>query len=226
MAIIRTGPIVGGISGALGSVVFVNTSTGPIVRPRPTRVRVTSPSLQLERARLTIMQKAWGDLSALQQAAWNTYARDFPSLNRLGISKTNTGFVTFVQFNLLLLNTSQTISTDPPINGRAPTPDTITIAFSVSGTYTLTALASRPPALGVIVASGYPFAATNRTRTPPRVRFLRSSSIFLIGLDIKSEWIALFGDLIEGQQVAVSVYAKVSDHFPSTPTIARGVAVA
>jgi hypothetical protein len=70
MAIIKLGPIVQSISGALGALTFARHKNQPIVRTTPTRVQTSSPAAMTQRAMQSAAVSAWRDLTDAQRSTW------------------------------------------------------------------------------------------------------------------------------------------------------------
>jgi hypothetical protein len=122
MAIFRPGPLVGNISGNLGSINFVFSSRGTHVRrARNTTNRKTKA--QLTRTALANQAHTeWNKISASLQTAWKYQAQTLLFKNRLGIPRRLSPFQLFLKFflqpQILPVNwqtyTPRLIQTAPP----------------------------------------------------------------------------------------------------------------
>ncbi len=74
MARARVAPIVGGLSGKLGEVVFASGPLGTQIRPMPQLVNPRTPAQVAARDRIRRVGRAWRDLDPARVAAWRGYA--------------------------------------------------------------------------------------------------------------------------------------------------------
>ena len=218
MAIIRLGPIVGGISGTLGGVVFANTRKSTIVRPRPAPLSKSSPFLARSRARMYNLRRTWSTLTTLQQDAWRTAAADINSTNALGQSSPMSGFTYFITTNKVAF---------PGFFETFPFPATLVpadfavnpaVAFSAAGNFDASIDNPDSPSFLKIQVYGWPFWVDHATKSVARLVFLQetTSNSDPIVLNVRTEWIAHFGDMIPGQQFSCGVKARFS-HSPFNP---------
>lgn len=226
MAIVKLGPIVSGISGKVGTVVFANAKQGLIIRPTPIRRAASSPFLSEARVRLQNIRITWSTLTAAQQASWNTLAKTTYTPNRIGQSSPMSAFHLFVRTNMQLRRNHDAIFADAPNLAVGPTPRTVAAAFSASGDFTINA--QPPPGFGsaIFYAYGWPFWVNHDTRSSPRLVFLRRQAAPSIGLDVRAEWEQHFGTMVEGQRFVIAVATEVGNAPRSTQVIVRSAVTA
>ena len=222
MAIARTGPIVSGISGTVGGVVFVTGSKSTVVRPRPITKRKISAALDGARIRMQYTRNAWSGMSDLQRAAWSTLARTMPTTNVLGLTSPTNGFRLFLRFNLERRNDPDVLEFDAPTEGIGAPPRTFSIVFEESGDFTINA--NPPEGFGAAVYHmfGWPFWTNEHTTEPCRIVFLKSQAAPGLTFDIRSIWEARFGTMLEGQRFCVGISSMTSSSFRSEILILRG----
>ncbi|KKM73427.1 hypothetical protein LCGC14_1410640 [marine sediment metagenome] len=228
MAIIRTGPLVGGISGKIGGVVFVNARRGLVARPAPRVTRPSSPFLQRSKARMHNLRRHWATLTALQQDLWNTAARDVLSTNRIGLSSPMTGFTYFIKTNKVAFPGTFSIVDEPESLLSRDTPVSPFAAFSAAGAYSVGIANPFTPATLQIQVYGWPFWVDHPTKSVARLVFLKEASEFglTIVIALNPEWLAHFGPLAEGQRFSVGIKARVSASPFNPLTTIRGVVAA
>lgn len=100
MALYRASAIVAAVSGKLGGVVFVRNKGSNVVRHRPAGRGGRSIRHELAASQFVAIQRLWRTLSTDDRAAWRAFARDYPSTNRLGITRSLSPYQAFVRFNV------------------------------------------------------------------------------------------------------------------------------
>ncbi len=222
MAIIRTGPIVSGISGTVGGVVFTTGHRGAAVRPRPITKYKTSEALAIARNRMNTVRAAWKELTPDQQSAWRTAAKDRPRTNALGLSSPIGAFQLFVKTSMTNLYAFEPIPTLPKTAGVGESVQNIVLSFSAAGDYEVEVDPIDAPAVATWIYYGWPFWTDKPTRSVPRVVFLKSLAAIGPTIDLRDVWVARFGELQVGQQFAVGVTGKLIDTDYPAKVIVRG----
>jgi hypothetical protein len=150
MAKIMYGSLAGAVSGALGNDVFSRGRHGAYLRKRviPTKT-VNTYTLRVKNI-LTICSRAWGLLTAEQQAAWNTWAQSHPITDRLGQKQVLFGSGAYTQLNARLLYAGDTAIAVPPASAP-PAPLT-----------TLTAVVDASAHTAILTTAPTPLGAANR----------------------------------------------------------------
>lgn len=118
MAIIRTGGIVGQISGSIAGVTYSHNKGGAYIRNRSIPTNPSSTTQLQRRADLATVSTDWQNLTAADRAAWTEWARQNPITNALGDSILKSGHQAFVGLNSRILLGSGTIITVPPVVAR------------------------------------------------------------------------------------------------------------
>lgn len=211
MALIKLTAIVDNISGKLNGTVFARNKGGHYMRSKskPTNPRTFLQSAQ--RAIFGAVAQAWRSLSQAQRNAWDAAAPDFKYQNRLGDSKTLSGFALHQQLNNNLLLIDQPVISAPPIPQEMyspvsasatiiSNPDKMVIEAEFVGS------SSTPSKVALFVTSHLSPGVKNASN---RYRLLGSYTTSAIsdpaGLDITTEYTALFGFPPEGSKVAFRI---------------------
>jgi hypothetical protein len=162
MAIFKTGPIVGGISGSVGGVTFTNAKQGGNIRLRPIKTEKQSVYNQTARAAYARTIRAWRSLTDTQRTAWRTAATTLPTTNRLGQFRALSGFQLYCKIGLLQYQGN------PPA-GLMPPPTLAPIAPELTSVYAFSN--------GVIgsTSSGAPWPTSAITEHKALARFLGST---------------------------------------------------
>jgi len=121
MALIKLGPLIGGISGDVAGLNFVTSSKRIVVRPQRRRVNNDMRTLQPQRARLAYLVNLWTAQTANTRNAWQTLAAQQRVIDRIGQARNPTGRQFFLSHNLRLLQAGLTLNTT-----TVPTPTTAT----------------------------------------------------------------------------------------------------
>ncbi|KKL46357.1 hypothetical protein LCGC14_2346350, partial [marine sediment metagenome] len=127
MAITKLGPLLSGIRGTVGGVVFSENKAGTFAKlwAPPSQPRTSRQSI--ERAYLAQMPNLWRDLTGVQQAAWDTFAALAAQelTNSLGDAYYISGYGWFCKCNVRLLRVGLTPLVPVPTQARpaAPTID-------------------------------------------------------------------------------------------------------
>ena len=133
MAIIKASGIVGGISGNLGGICFVNGRGSKVVRTAKPASKSRSSLLAKNRGLFATFQRQWRTLTEEQQTGWRTYANATPFTNRLGESTNLSGFQMYVKIQVNLFDELGFFSDDPPIPSDKSIQEPITVSSTVSG---------------------------------------------------------------------------------------------
>lgn len=223
MAIFRTGPLTGAISGKIGGVVFVTGGKSNVVRHRPAPRTSTSPFLARSRSRMYNLRRHWSTLTSAQQSAWNTAARDILTANRLGQRSPMNGFQYFIMSNTKSFPGWRELIPFPPTSSPFDFAINPAANFSAAGAYNAQIDNPVPLAWLRIVVHGWPFWRTTQSRDIPRLVFIAelTSAADPVIVDVRDAWVDHFGALKEGQRFAVGITSQFT-HWPFAPrTILR-----
>jgi len=207
MALVTPGPMVGQVSGRIGSVVFSHNRGGPYCRNGTIPTLVTSEAAINAKGRLAAQSQAWDNLTPTERLAWLEFARSNPVTNRVGSQVTIGGNAAFVGINSRLAYTGDTLLTDPPIADPPAALTSLTLSADIgAGTFDLT-FAATPLDAGVrlwVLACLLDNPGINYVEN--RLRLLVASAAALASpLDIETEVAARFGTIIVGQKLVVRV---------------------
>lgn len=205
MAIYSPGAIVGAISGNVGGVSFANTSGSKVIRKPRRAVPNTSPQILAAQNQLAAAAAAWKSLSDDNQKAWNNYAANRPIPNRLGQSRSLSGYNTYVKARLFRLHLFFEGLVAPPIN-----PDLDDI-FDFSLTSSLAtgidaAFQKVQPLVDVEAAIyGRPLFRSTIPKFNNSWRFLGPTSAVGAVFGLSILWDVIFSPPVLGQVVAIRI---------------------
>jgi len=121
MALIKLGPMVGGISGSIAAITFARNRAGYYARARTKPKIPVSPKRDAVQARLTDVIDYWKKtLTTPARLLWTQKGAQQVFTNKVGEAYVPTGLNLFVRANTQLLATSQSIVTVPPVTPIAP----------------------------------------------------------------------------------------------------------
>ena len=103
MARIKFNPIISDISGSVGNATFQRSLGGTILKTK-SFVKPKNTIFQVfQQNNMILVQQAWTDLTADEQALWNNFAIYKPVKTFYNKSKTLSGFNLFLKYNLIRL---------------------------------------------------------------------------------------------------------------------------
>jgi hypothetical protein len=100
MAIARIGPLIGGISGSLGSSTFRNTRSGLVIAAHGRKNNQQSPLQKRNKALLQTYLQLWLIQSDATKAHWKNRAAAVKWPNRIGVSRSPTAKNFFISCNM------------------------------------------------------------------------------------------------------------------------------
>ncbi len=222
MAIYRAGPLAGGISGAVGGVVFVEAKGSKVVRHRPPTVLKRRSIIALNSispmAAFQLAIAGWRALTDASRQAWSTQAANITFPNRLGQQRPISAFNLYVMVNSLRALAFLAIMTTGPGTDR-PIPLNSVVLDAEAG------VAFR------VTINSTPFPATRRLNLYGSVHWggfesayfrdfhYLGSIVFTRGvtLPITAEWEQVFGPLRTDQFIALRLIPWLPDTYPSSP---------
>ena len=139
MAIIKTGAIIGAISGKLGGVTFANTPAGLVAKQSQTRQPAPTRYTYRANAIRKMAATAWAAKSTSDQLAWNRAAMRFATSNRLGISRLYSGVQMFTHWYMAMFRAYGAVSAPPPPTERAGAFYAMVLSFTYPQTHTIAA---------------------------------------------------------------------------------------
>lgn len=222
MAIIRTGPIVAGISGSIGGQTFVNARGGLIARTRSYRKPNHSATLLEQQSTFANTTRRWRTLTAQQRAAWRALASDHPKTNRLGLTSNQTGFNVYVAVTMNRFRASGAFFDDPPTIQEVSIPMTFVPSLQLLGDYAVQfTLNATPPGIRVQIWGSRHLSEID-PRWPPDFRIVGEANtpgVPFFFMEFFEAWEAAFGAMKTGERYSLRIiyYSPNSDLFPRAP---------
>lgn len=99
MAIMRTGSIVGAISGDVSGISFANPAGSSVVRKKRRSSPMRSEDNRKNQNQMMVVRNEWASLSDDDKTAWRSAALLRSSSNRLGVNRFLSGYQYFMQYN-------------------------------------------------------------------------------------------------------------------------------
>lgn len=202
MALVRLGPIVQAISGTTGAVTFVRKGPRTVARRRQGFRLKTSAAVLERQSRMITIRHRWGILTTLQRDAWATYGRTILRRNRLGTLTALTAYQAYIQYHLAQIVWPIVWESDPPPLARPKSPESLTLAFTCDGPYTLTIT----PAGWIASDHLQIFLARSHAYGPLRVlkyyRYIKSLALYpLQTTNLYPATLPILGDLTAGEHI-------------------------
>lgn len=196
-------------SGSIGGATGASNRGGNYLRARVAPVQPRTPAQQNVRAALSAISASWKALTASQIAGWNQLASTITLKDPLGNSYSPSGAQLFTGLNYNLQEIGSTLLTAAPV-GAPSFPDLKGItATATAGTPTFAIV----PGIGA-APTGFTFVARCSGAISPGKTYVGKSlyryvekfaSSAYASLNVEAAWVAKFGALVAGQQVACSV---------------------
>ena len=207
MAIIKTGHIIGGISGTLGSEDFVNGRGSTYVRRRPSKTNQNTQAQKDRRSRFAIVTQAWQTFPEEVRTAWREAATLVTFPNRLGIHRSISGFQFHVKYIMSFRSNFFIEAQGPPRLGTAPRATDLILTASASGSIEISFTNDVPPTvLQIFFIGARPVSSSPRTHFS-NYKFLRSD-FFGNGtrsIDLTARFDAVFGHPVENEFISVKM---------------------
>lgn len=113
MAVVRYGPLVQSVRGALGSVVFARQGGTPIVRPRPLKLNQRSAAQLRVRRNYNAVVAAWRGLTDDDRLRWFRLAETYRQAGPDGLGRPLSAWLLFATTNLRSMHMEGTIAYEP-----------------------------------------------------------------------------------------------------------------
>lgn len=214
MAKITPGPIVGQISGKVGTVVFSRGSYGSYLRVTTMPVRVQTAATLDVRGRFAFVSKKWAILSPENRLAWKTWAQTNPIIDRLGNSQTLAGNAAFVQLNTRILQALGAVILVPPVAGSPPGLTSASIVSDVSSHTATITFAATPLAANLCLAVWMAVCdSAGREYYRNLMKLVSvSSAAQATGLNVHTQMISRTGENVAGQRIfcELEVWSKLT----------------
>lgn len=216
MAIFKTGPIIGAISGNLGGANFVASSKSNVIRQAR---RITN-----DRSRLTLLRRGifqararrWANFLPTTRTSWITAAKNFTYTDRLGTERNYTGFQLWMKFPNDAIFDPVSLDLLPPVLVQGSPLEFLTIDFTLGGPYNFSAQSiTATPYTSVTVDAARTWKTTPRTF----FRFRQNITGFLPipGIhNVQPSFDFHLGAPQLGETVALRIFASASGRIPST----------
>lgn len=210
MALMKLGIVATDARGSVAGTVFSRNRAGAYTRARVKPINPRTPAQSLVRANFGVNAKAWsGNFTADQRAAWTFFAQANPQVNRLGDSIILSGLSMQQKLNQVLTQIgSANISDPPPDMSVSPIADAIgttSVAGLAAVIIQTNAQIAGSGTVYYIKATG-PLAPGKKPQLN-QYRYVTNQlpEAAATTVDITTAWQAVFGSLIAGKVIGVSV---------------------
>lgn len=207
MALIKLTAIVDNISGKLNGSVFARNKGGHYVRSKSNPTNPRTGIQSSARAAFASIAAAWRGLTGAQRSAWNGATNDFPYQNKLGDTKTLSGFSLHQKLNrnLQLVGAAALTVPNSPVNTAAPTD--MTLVNGGVGELTLQGDLNADTAAGALLVYATPAISPGINNFTNRLRLIGQLAHggFTTGTDIATMYTNKYGALPIGAKIGVQV---------------------
>jgi hypothetical protein len=223
MATWISSPIVAGVSGELGGVVFHSGARSNVLARRPSRCRVATREQDEWQRALIAALKQWDELLEEQRVAWRQYAKARVAGDRFGRMRQRSGQATFVEY-LLRVDPFRSGGIFTSLNAPTVTRDpytTVTVGFTGGGPFNVTVA---PWAAGAVsecieVARFRQYGPRPATGSKRRMLFcIRNAAT----MDWHTQFAARGMDLSSGEQFRLEVWWEFGFCWPSRSVFVDG----
>jgi len=225
---IMPGPLASAMSGSLLGTTASHNRYGPYLRGRVIPTVSTTTAALAAKARFGEASSAWGNLTAANRLAWKNWAAVNPVNDALGVPQILQANAAFIRVNAILDLVDNSQIDDPPLGTAAVALDTLALTADIgTGTFDIAFTATPLGAAEhlIVRAAVVNSAGINYVENLYRVIVI-SAAAQASPLDIQTEVEALFGTLVVGQTVHVSVQVVDTDvGLPSARLDARAVVI-
>lgn len=218
-------PLLSDARASIGGATASKNRAGNYFRERIAPVQPRTQAQQIVRANLSFLAAAWRGLTQAQIAGWNAVAQTIVRSDTLGNKYKPTGEQLFVGNNQNAVNAEVSEITDPPISAPSFPGPIIAAVTCTAGTPAFTIdsnLGAAPTGFKFLVATTPQVSAGISFLGKSRYRLTESfaASAFAT-LDILAAYNALFGTLVAGATIGVSVsLVEIASGFKSQPSVA------
>ena len=204
----KPGPLVGEMSGSIGSMVMSHNRFGTYARTRVTPVNPDTPDQQSARNIFGALSAAWKLLDPPTRLAWSTYASNNPVIDKLGQAQNLTGAMTYIALNARRVMHQTAACVLPPVSPAPLAFSSITLTADIGLGGCQIAFTDDP-----LIAQMAMWVKACIT-TSASVNFVKGRFRFLMysataapsPIDIQTELVAKFGTLQAGHYLHVKVY--------------------
>lgn len=189
-------------SGSIAGTTYSHNRAGQYTRNRRKPVNTVGTGRRaFIRASFGASAKAYAALTAAQQAAWTSYALNYPIVDRLGQTIKLTGQQMFISINTQLLNCAQAALLNPPLSNAVSAPVVSAATFvSSTGVLTITLGGGGPATDFILLAFSKPRSSgTSFNKTFWQQVVVPGSSVG--GATYGTAYVAQFGKPAAGSRV-------------------------
>lgn len=209
MALVKTSPLVGAISGNIPGANFASTRYGTVARaPKPPPAPPSADQLDVRRG-YQVARSWWPQLTDAQRAAWRTYAANRLTTNRIGTQRNLSGQQTFIMRNALEAKYGGSPHTNPRYPDWAEDPSSFTFTVTAGVSAIIHTYPETPIPFVCFVRFSRPFT------THPINHFATWAPIGWFLMDMITEFDCLpeiearFGTLQPGERVAARIKTRI-----------------
>lgn len=205
MALVTPSPIIGAISGKIGSSVFAHSSAGQTIRSTPRVIKHHSSQSLALKAALARTHNTWHSVTESEYLSWRSYAENHTRTNALGTRQPITAHQMFLRQSILSQLLAAESNTYPRQWSSAFSIGSISLSFTAGSTYYVLLEDTYPPVGQLVVAASRPVRST-ATRTFKNWRIIFNDyKVSAPGNDISAAFDATLGAPAAGEVIGIAV---------------------
>jgi hypothetical protein len=206
-------------SGSYAGVTSSHNRAGQYVRNRRSPVQpVGTGRRAIMRNNVGTASKAYGALTASQQAAWAAYANSYPITDALGSSIKLTGHQMYVAVNAQLLNCGASQTSVPPVSNAVYAVGSVTLTAVHAGAITLTLPGNGTASDFVLVAFSAPQSG-GRGFCKTFWQMMHTAGNVSTAQVVTTAYVAQFGAIAAGQRIFYRITPVNQYGVTGTPVI-------
>ena len=205
MALIKTGSVVGEISGRVGGIVYSHNAGGMYIRNGSIPINPSTSYRDSVKAMFSAASKHWTTLSEANRKAWSEWASTIAWKNRLGASISLSGQMACIQCNSRILAVGGTMISVPALTDSPSTISGVTLTADIgAGTFNLAWTSGALAAGCKLYLRGCTLPSDSQNYTKNRWRtFMISAAATTSPQTLKTAFETRFGTLTAGERVGV-----------------------
>lgn len=210
----RTGAIVGAISGDVSGISFSNNRGSLVVRKKRRQTQLTRTTSRFNQSTMMLIRNAWAELSADNKEAWRSAAILLNFSNRLGIKRQISGYQYFMKYNRFKLLVAGGVSLLPFVSPSVGVSGVPTVTSTIANGIRIQFLDENvPPALEINVYGRNLFRDTAIKFSNARTFVSHFSPGIPADFFINTEWDNILGLPILNQFIYLRIVLTDSANF-------------
>ena len=225
MALIQLSAVVSDIKGKIGGTTFKGGAGGSHVmqrksyRKNATTNNSTPYILSITpKAAINLCSQAWQGLTASQQKAWSANAVGSPYKNKLGQTKTYSGYVFFMSINVKLAMLNLAVQIIPPPLGLTLSCGNVSGSYSIAiGSVFYSQATPVTGSMVLVVEMSRPLSTGRQAQVSDYKVVSKRVGVGSFPLDVTDGYLAAFGEVLVGGVIFIRSYMVNTTNLVPSP---------